>query len=218
MKKILLAMLLVTLCHYSAFGQRALSEPYGDRVIHLPETSQKWFFTVVYSGQNTPRDQHLKRTIQEDYVLRSLVAQTNFREYTNDSSFIRRSDWAEYLGTSRPALLLQKPADANGRGSVVYFASGPHLHTNANLAVSIRHAVQQHMEDCPRCPRPRPQPQPQPVTPVQPIPQTVPVLPSEPEPQERETYIPWWAWLFPALGAGFGVWSEFKREGEPPIA
>jgi hypothetical protein len=196
-----------------AFGQS------GEQVIDLPETSGKWYLTAVYSSLSEPsqRDRQLYAILRSDARLVKLISQVTFTEWDNDSQFVQKSAWSSYLGTNRPALLLQTPASQRGTGSVVYFASGPHLKTDAFLATSIATAVNAYRtgRDCPRCPTPH---QPQPVQPpVQPtIPQVVPnvdvdVRVPDPEPAKEETPV-----IFVVLaslaGVGFGLYQSLKKE------
>lgn len=182
---------------------------YGQRVIDLPENGQKWHLTAVYSSRTAPtqRDRQLASILRGD--LAHLVSQVNFVEWDNTTQFVNQSDWREYLGTSRPALMLQTPATSDGKGRVVYFAAGPHLKTNQYLVSSIAAAVERYKTngaDCPRCPV-RPQPQPPVQPPVQPIPTIVPDVDVvvNPAPKQPEKSVPWWALAFPAIGAFLGL-------------
>ncbi len=194
----------------------------GERVIDLPETSGNWYLTAVYSSLESPtqRDRELYSILRKDPALVKLINQVTFTEWDNDSPFVQQSAWSSYLGTNRPAILLQTPATAHGTGSVVYFASGPHLKTDGYLARSIATAVNSyrthgHHDNCPRCPR---QPQPSPVAPpVQPsIPQTVPqvdvdVRVPEPEPAKEETPVIFII-LSSLAGGSFALYQSLKKE------
>lgn len=180
----------------------------GQRVVDLPETGQKWHLTAVYSSVDAPtqRDRELASILRGD--LSHLVSQVNFVEWDNSNEFVNQSDWKDYLGTSRPALMLQTPADGDGKGRVVYFAAGPHLKTDEYLVRSIAAAVERYKTngaDCPRCPvRPRPQPQPQP-TPVRPIPTIVPDVDVVVNPKPPERSIPIWILLLPVVAGGLAL-------------
>lgn len=206
--------LLFMLLLMPAVGQAQVS----DHVIDLPETSSKWFLTVVYSSKENPsaRDQQLATIIRSDPNLVRLVNQVVFTEWDDEDPFVRKSDWSAYLGTSRPALLLQTPADQDGTGTVVYFASGPHLKTDRNLARSISVAVKSYVSysnrDCPRCPvRPTPIPV-QPPPQVEPIPVIVPDIDPVPPPQPAKEETPLLLLLIPLLGGLAGLYKAMKAE------
>lgn len=189
----------------------------GQRVIDLPETGHKWHLTAVYSSTSAPtqRDRELASVLRGD--LSHLVSQVNFVEWDSSTTYVNQSDWKDYLGTSRPALMLQTPADSGGKGRVVYFAAGPHLKTNEHLVGSIAAAVERYKSngsaDCPRCPV-RPQPQPPVQPPVRPIPTIVPDVDVvvNPKPKEPEKSVPWWALLFPLIGGGLGLRKALRED------
>lgn len=196
----------------------AFAEPVDER----PETAGRWFLTAVYSSLDAPteRDQQLYSILRTDPRLVNLINQVNFVEWDNTSRFVNNSAWKAYLGSNRPALLLQTPANSRGVGSVVYFASGPHLKTDSNLADSLAAAIERYQQrtgatDCPRCPL-RPQPV-YPVQPVQPVQPQIPVIvpdsrPSPPQqPAKEETPLLLILGL-PLLGAGFGLFKSLQNE------
>jgi hypothetical protein len=192
----------------------------GQRIVDLPETGQKWFLTAVYSDASAPtqQDRRLAAILRGD--LSHLVSQVNFVEWDASTEFVNQSDWKAYLGTNRPALILQTPADSDGKGRVVYFASGPHLKTDQYLVQSIAAAVDRFKAngaDCPRCPV-RPQPVQPPVQPpVRPIPTIVPDIDVvvNPRPKTPEKSVPLWALLLPVIGAGLAVRKLLLEDLEP---
>lgn len=206
--------LLLCMAPALAFGQA------GERVIDLPETSGNWYLTAVYSSLENPtqRDRELYAILRSDPALVKLISQVTFTEWDNDSQFVRQSAWSSYLGTNRPAILLQTPATSHGTGSVVYFASGPHLKTDGYLSRSIAAAVKNYRQsghhECPRCPRPTPQPVAPPVQPS--IPQVVPnvdvdVRVPEPEPAKEETPV-LFIILASLVGGSLGLYQSLKKE------
>lgn len=197
------ALILMTLCLLagSTYGQTV-----QERVINLPEISNQYVTTIVYGSPLTPKDNELYAAFRNNPTLQKIAQQTILNEWTTNDKFVQKSDWATYLGNQRPAVLIQRPSDQNGRSQPVFFASGKDL----NVQLLPHQIVQRLSEDCPRCPQPN-QPV-QPIAPVTPIPAPIPLLlPKIVEPQEDEQYIPLLAFALPFLGAGFGLAGSYKK-------
>lgn len=118
------------------FGEDTM--PFGeyfDYTIQNVEVSDNNFFlTVIYSGQNTLKDQYLKHWMNKHPGLLDFRSKTNFREVTTADPM-----YQSYLGTAvpqTPAVLITTPADNGPFGKTVYLAYGESLSTDPNLIAS----------------------------------------------------------------------------------
>lgn len=233
MKKMVLGILLL-LC--------AATVARADRVIVLPELAAgRYYLTIVTSGQNTPADAELLQFMGGSPHMVSLREQVVYHEWTDSTPIVQQTAWKTYLGTARPAVLLQAASEDDGRAPVVYFATGDAVQT-ATLAQDLQNAIDKfvakhsHVEGqpCPdgRCPypvlprvplprpAPYPQPNPQPVvptTPTTPPPAVTPLVPTvipPAAPEEKpdgKNPIPIWLFALPLIGAGAGLWRSFEH-------
>lgn len=206
----------------------------GELVHDRPEVSQRWFLTAVLSSKDSPtqRDLELYSLLRNNPKMRALINQTVYTEWDNSTEFVVKSGWSKYLGSNRPALMLQTPAKpGEGTGDVVFFASGSNLVIDDTLPRKIQLAINDYVDNrenqrirplqlpcpdgsCPLQPRPSPSPSPAPApdTPdLKPIPQITPSEPSvDPAPDTEET--PLLLVLLPALlGGGLGLYQEMKK-------
>jgi hypothetical protein len=138
-----------------------------ERVITLPDDSQKWYLTVIVEpGQ---RHEHvLRRWFAEHEHLSKLAHQCHFHIYrTNDAMY--RERYARFVGTA-PAVLLQE-----SNGAVVFAATGIQIPMTADtLYDAMRPQITEHLK-CPWCvPQPTPEPKPAPRPEPQPAPVSVP--------------------------------------------
>lgn len=185
----------------------------------LPEFSNRWFLTAVYSDAYDSNDQKLAASLRTKEELGLLTTQTIVHEWNDSTPMLRDTAWKSYIGTKRPAILLQAVSNADGRGRVVYFESGESLNNNRDLPKDIQLAINKYVEDCPSCPLPRPRPRPEPApepdqTPT-PEPETpAPIVPTvlvDKEDGEEDEGIPLIMLLIPVAAAAFGAFGQVKK-------
>jgi hypothetical protein len=209
-----------------------------ERVIDLPEIAAgRWYLTLVVSELPTEADRNLLDFMATNKAMIQLKPQVVYNEWTDANPTVSKTDWATFLGSQRPALLLQAPPDETGKSQVVFFATGSNLKTSVLVrrlqdAVDTYAAKQQRpcppggpcpYPILPRVPLPRPapypQPQPQPApqpAPVTPPPEIKPLVPTitpplTPVEEEENGGIPLLALLIPLAAAGLGIWKSFDH-------
>jgi hypothetical protein len=209
------------------------------RVDVLPETSKRFYLTVVYSYPRSERCQELEAFLKTSPSMQSLISQVIFHDWDDTDRIVQTTAWKAFLGNERPALLLQAPPDGDGRSDVVYFNKGESLPVGYKLVRQLAAAIDDYKPEleqrCPggKCPtiRPRPTPAPAPsvpsapdVNPEEPLKPTVPLEPETPvvppevvvpeeEPKEEGSYIPLLLLLFPAVATGYGIYQAIQKEG-----
>jgi hypothetical protein len=207
----------------------------ADRVVVLPELAAgRYYLTIVTSDTPTPADADLLTFMGGSPNMASLKEQVVYHEWVDSTPIVQQTAWKTYLGTTRPAVLLQATADDDGRAPVVFFATGDAVQT-ATLAQDLQdainkfvakhtHAVGQPCPDgrcpypvLPRVPLPRPAPYPQPnpqpavpTTPATPPPAVTPIVPTvvppaKPEDPKPEGKNPIPIWLFALPLIGAGA-------------
>jgi hypothetical protein len=123
-----------------ALATSAMAQP----VTELPEVSGKCYLTVVYGDLSTQLEARLQQSLTNPTgQLFSLSSQCIFNEWRSSDPIVQKTDWAKYLGTSRPVLLLQGRAEKGSVADVIYVASGAQLHNpklvRANVSLAIQH-------------------------------------------------------------------------------
>lgn len=84
----------------------------------------------------TAADVELYKLLRQDAGLKKLTEVANFHEYHDGMEIIRDTKWATYLGTERPALLLQGAAKADGTADNIFFVKGPVM-KSAKLVIDL---------------------------------------------------------------------------------
>jgi hypothetical protein len=177
-----------------------------------PEYSRMYNLTVVYGSPMTKLDTMLHAFMREDAIMKQLVAQTVYNEYTNDRKLIANTAWKDYLGGARPAILLQGPALPNGKADVIFFAMGDQVECSSEFTNKLHTALMAYIQlrklpaaerdqwtpRCPDggCPLPRqprnpppPPATPPPIVPPAVIPPSIDIdvnQPDEPDEEEEE--------------------------------
>lgn len=115
----------------------------AQEVFERPETSANWYLTAVYSNPMTPDDVALYKLLREDAGLIKLTEVTHFNEYHDGMAIVNETGWKTYLGTERPALLLQGAARPDGKADNIFFVRG--VLTKAKDLVGYLHkAIQRY--------------------------------------------------------------------------
>ena len=107
----------------------------------LPEFSGKFYLTVVFDSPMTPECEKLYLFLRSDPGMRQLTAQTNYNEWLSNDVIVQKTEWQNFLGTVRPAILLQARAEKNGTADVVFFARGTGVQPGPTLVGNIRRAL-----------------------------------------------------------------------------
>jgi len=203
----------------------------AERVVNLPEYDGKFYLTVIYDSPMTEKSQELHQFVRTPQF-QTFSNQCIFNEYTDQTRIIKDTKWQKFLGTTRPAMLLQAAADAKGHAKIVFFAAGTQLPLDRTLWETLdtnikgyvnavnEGSVEQWSRPCPdgRCkPRPpEPEPEPEPAPIIQPIIPTIPIIPVIPEvvPKEEEDDggIPLIGLIAVAAAGLYGAYSQLKKE------
>jgi len=117
--ELLLVLFLLLLCPRYAAAQRDESRP--------EITAGRCYLTLVMHDTNnlTADDMSLDRAFQTNSQLQSLVKQTVYHRWYNDSPEIRDTKWSTYFGKRRPCIIIQAPADGFGRAKVIFATNNP---------------------------------------------------------------------------------------------
>lgn len=203
----------------------------AERVVDLPEYDGKFYLTVIYDSPMTAKSQELHRFVRTAQF-QKFSNQCIFNEYTDATRMIKDTKWQTFLGTTRPAMLLQATTDNAGHAKIVFFAAGDQLSidrtlwdildTNIKGYLNAVHngQAEQWSRLCPngRCqpPPPAPEPEPQPIV-IQPITPTIPVPPVTPEvvPTDEDKDdggIPLIGLIAVAAAGLYGAYSQLKKE------
>lgn len=180
---------------------------YQSRIIELPADQGVWWTTAVFDSP-TPTSQGSRQlsALLSTPRLQSLIAQTKYTKYTpNDLMYQQR--FSRYYGNVTPQLIIQEP-----NGQVVYKATGDQIPADPDV---LADDIQLAISNC--RPKPTPTPSPAPVQP-QPQPNSIPDIspnnttPNNTTPHSSDT--PFWLFLIPVVGAGYGFFSEIKKGSE----
>jgi len=184
--------------------QNQSSTFYKSRIIELPADQGVWWTTAVFDSP-TPTSQGSRQlsALLSTPRLQSLIAQTKYTKYT-PSDLMYQQRFSRYYGNVTPQLIIQEP-----NGQVVYKATGDQIPSDPDV---LADDIQLAISNC--------RPKPTPVTP-QPSPAPQPVVPNQiPDISPNNTNVPtssdtpFWLFLIPVVGAGYGFFSEIKKGSE----
>lgn len=112
-----------------------ISQPFED-------ISNKCYLTAVYDDYTTTLEQQLKKALYSPgHPLYSLREGCIFNEWSSGDAILQRTDWQDYLGASRPVLLLQAKGQEDGSAHVIFVASGNQLHNLKLVVANIGNAL-----------------------------------------------------------------------------
>lgn len=120
-----------------AAASSALAQPTDGR----PEFSGKWYLTVIYDAPRSPASTELAEFFRIDPGMRQLTSMTNWHEWDDADAIVQETNWKKFLGSTRPAILLQGMAQLDGSADVVFFTNGESAKPGRALVNSLREAI-----------------------------------------------------------------------------
>lgn len=114
----------------------------------LPEFSNRFYFTVIFSAKPTAQDIALAKLIDDSPELSVLASQTNFHAWSANTRYIRDSKrWQRFLNGRYPAILFQSPAKPDGTADTIFFQGGDDLRPVPDLIRQIFQAIDTYVSE-----------------------------------------------------------------------